>query len=95
MTKADEALFLTYASGLQSHFASVCPGVFTTTSKTEYELTFTDENSTAAPSSKGTYDGQACHWVIESPLRTEYFIEDQSEMTLTITSSANAEIYVY
>jgi len=91
MTKADQALFLTYAAGLQQNFPRVCPGLFTRPTETSYVLKLSN-GGTLYPN---VYTEQACYWEIENPLRSGFYIEGLSELTFVLNSTINADIYVF
>ena len=38
---------------------------------------------------------QACHWKIKSPIKEDYYIEDESEITFVLETADNAEIFLY
>ena len=38
---------------------------------------------------------QACYWKIKSPIKEDYYIEDESEITFVLETADNAEIFIY
>ena len=90
MNREDVALFFTYTQGLNNDFSGACPGVFSKEADGIYSLKMA-EGGTLYPN-KRTF--QACHCVIENPLRTEYYIEGKSELTIQLQSSDNSAIYI-
>ena len=91
MTPADNALYLTYAAGDQYKLDQACAGEPTRIDKHNYELDVTDAGTYQA----NTEGEIACHWKIKSPLEEDDFIEGESELTFTLETATNAQIYIF
>lgn len=83
-------MFLTYATGVKSRFERVCP--------IKYESISDSKKSIVVEKAGTLFDFQesvqACYWPLESPLRTEHYIEGESELTLVLEEANNADVYI-
>ena len=82
---------MTYATGVQTNFNTVCPIEYLKINDNKTEITVTN----AGTLFESTESFQACHWPFESILKKDYYIEGESEMTLTLQKADNAEIYIF
>ena len=89
-TKAEQALFLTYATGVKARFESLCPIQYQEINDTKTQITVTN----AGTLFESIDSKEACYWVVESELKKGYYIEGESEMTIVLETAQSAEVYI-
>ena len=82
---------MTYATGVNTKFNTVCPIEYLKINDQKTEITVTN----AGTLFESTESFQACHWPFESILKKDYYIDGESEMTLVLQKADNAEIYIF
>ena len=90
ISKAEQALFLTYATGVKARFESLCPIQYQEINDTKTQITVTN----AGTLFESVDSLEACYWALESELRQGYYIEGESEMTMVLETVQNAEVYI-
>lgn len=93
LTDAEAALFLTYTTGVKTFFDSVCGCDFKQSSESAQKTILNVEN--AGTLYKNVNTEQACYCPIKSPIKEDYYIEDESEVTFVLETADNAEVYIY
>ena len=91
LTAAEQALFLTYGTGVEQKQSSTeCPQI-TATSKTEGFIEVVNGGTLVAD--EDSY--MACYTVFESLLKEDNYVEGNSEMILLLESASNAEVFLF
>ena len=82
---------MTYTTGVQTWFERACPGEFKVVNDTLMMLKVRDGGTLY----EDIETEQACYWLIPSPLKQEYYIEEESDVTFILETAQNADIFVF
>ena len=82
---------MTYTTGVQTWFDRACPGDFKDINDTLRMLKVKDGGTLY----EDVETDQACHWKIPSPIKEDYYVEDESEVTFILETAQNAEIFIF
>ena len=92
LTGAEAALYMTYTTGVKTWFDRACPGEFKTGVDGRKTILNVQDGGTLY---EDVDTVQACYWEIKSPIKEDYYVEDESEVTFVLETADNAEVYIY